>query len=104
MHTLQFWNELCRNEIRVGGGYSLIENATIVCFESLYPFDPGYKHKEKYLLKAYPIYWGKSIVRDETNLSCMPILRLCKKFPPKAIQSWDVSTAWIQPDRKDWGT
>lgn len=30
-------------------GLSLTENATIVCFESLYPSDPGYKHEEKYL-------------------------------------------------------
>lgn len=27
----------------------------------------------------------------------MPMFKLCKKFPPNAIESWEVSTAWIQP-------
>lgn len=32
-------------------------------------------------------------------LSCMPMSRLWRKFPPKAIQSWEVRTAWIHPAR-----
>lgn len=32
--------------------------------------------------------------------NCMSMLRLCKKFPPKAKQSTGVSTAWIHPGRQ----
>lgn len=42
--------------------------------------------------------WKDPSRADNTNLSCMPMLRLCRKFPPKAIQSWEVSTAWIHPE------
>ncbi len=35
-----------------------------------------------------------------THLSCMPMPRLWRKFPPKAMQSWEVRTAWIHPARE----
>lgn len=37
---------------------------------------------------------------EHAYLSCMPMLRLWRKFPPKAIQSWEVRTAWIHPVRE----
>lgn len=39
----------------------------------------------------------KSKRKRGVYLSCMPILRLWRKFPPNAMQSWEVSTPWIQP-------
>lgn len=36
-----------------------------------------------------------------SHLSCMPMLRLCRKFPPNAMQSSEVKTAWIHPGERD---
>lgn len=50
MHILHFTFKTSFAEVKQEYvGLSLTENATTVCFESLYPSDPGYKHEEKYL-------------------------------------------------------
>lgn len=41
--------------------------------------------------------WWNLASWNSTHLSCISMLRLWRKLPPKAKQSTGVSTAWIQP-------
>lgn len=57
-------------------------------YSSLYKRTQGLQQMKWLTQKHYSL---------RTHLSCISILRLCKKFPPKARQSTGVSTAWIHP-------
>ena len=89
--SCHYWVILCFNLIFHQPNLTLYSYYRLVAKSSSH-------HKNISFRKGYnKMPWT---VMKETNRSCMSMLRLCKKFPPKARQSTGVRTEWIHPGRQ----
>ena len=84
-------------------GLKVGEPKQICCAQPLfYLICPEEKRFVKHVLSYVPECMSNSLEWDRcegTHRSCMSMLRLWRKFPPKAKQSTGVRTAWIHPKK-----